>query len=76
VYTFGDDDRLAGERIYYDRATVYRQLGIFHEPFSGLGRVLTALAHPVTIATAYGRRLFAPRFPSKPRRRRAARARA
>jgi steroid delta-isomerase-like uncharacterized protein len=24
VYSFGEDDRLAGERIYYDRATVLR----------------------------------------------------
>lgn len=53
VYTFDGDDRLAGERIYYDRATVLRQLGIFREPSRGLGRVLTALTHPVTIARAY-----------------------
>jgi steroid delta-isomerase-like uncharacterized protein len=53
VYTFDADDRLAGERIYYDRATVLRQLGIFREPSRGLGRVLTALTHPVTIARAY-----------------------
>src|SRR5215469_6191353 len=32
VYTFDADDRLAGEKIYYDRATVLRQLGVFHEP--------------------------------------------
>ncbi len=53
VYTFDGDDRLAGERIYYDRATVLRQLGIFREPSHGLGRVLTALTHPVTIVRAY-----------------------
>jgi steroid delta-isomerase-like uncharacterized protein len=53
VYTFDADDRLAGERIYYDRATVLRQLGVFHEPSSTLGRVMTALTHPVTIARAY-----------------------
>ena len=53
VYTFDADDRLAGERIYYDRATVLRQLGVFREPSSGLGRVMTALTHPVTIARAY-----------------------
>ena len=53
VYTFDADDRLAGERIYYDRATVLRQLGIFREPSFGLGRIMTALAHPVTIARAY-----------------------
>ena len=53
VYTFDDDDRLAGERIYYDRATVLRQLGIFREPSSPLGRALTAFTHPLTITRAY-----------------------
>lgn len=38
VYTFDAQDRLAGERIYYDRATVLRQLGLFHEPEGRLGR--------------------------------------
>jgi hypothetical protein len=32
VYTFDADDRLAGERIYYDLGSVLRQLGVFHEP--------------------------------------------
>jgi steroid delta-isomerase-like uncharacterized protein len=50
VYTFDADDRLAGERIYYDRGAVLRQVGLFHEP---LGRVITVLSHPVTIARAY-----------------------
>ena len=53
VFTFDEHDRIAGERIYYDRATVLRQLGVFHEPSSTLGRVTTALAHPVTIARAF-----------------------
>ena len=26
------DDNLAGEKIYYDRGTVLRQLGVFYEP--------------------------------------------
>jgi steroid delta-isomerase-like uncharacterized protein len=53
VYTFDAADRLAGERIYYDRAAVLHQLGLFHEPLRGLGRVITALCHPLTIARAY-----------------------
>jgi steroid delta-isomerase-like uncharacterized protein len=53
VYTFDAADRLAGERIYYDRATVLRQLGVFHETSSTLGRVMTALTHPITIARAF-----------------------
>jgi steroid delta-isomerase-like uncharacterized protein len=57
VFTFDADDRLAGERIYYDRATVLRQLGVFREPSSALGKITTALAHPVTIARALFARL-------------------
>ncbi len=52
IYTFDEHDRLAGERIYYDRGTVLGQLGMFHEPTEGIGRVVTALSHPVTIARA------------------------
>lgn len=53
IYEFDDDDRLAAERIYYDRGAVLGQLGLFHEPVRGLGRVVTAFSHPVTIAKAY-----------------------
>jgi steroid delta-isomerase-like uncharacterized protein len=56
VYTFDADDKLAGERIYYDRGAVLGQLGLFHEPVRGLGRIVTILSHPVTIARAYLRR--------------------
>jgi steroid delta-isomerase-like uncharacterized protein len=65
VYTFDAHDRLAGERIYYDRGAVLGQLGLFHEPLRGLGRVVTALSHPVTIACAYLRRPARP--PTEPR---------
>ncbi len=50
IYTFDDDDRLAGERIYYDRATLLRQLGVFREPDSTMGRISTLLNHPLTMA--------------------------
>jgi steroid delta-isomerase-like uncharacterized protein len=57
VYTFDASDRLAGERIYYDRGMLLRRLGLFHEPVVGLGRFLTVLNHPVTMARALlGRR--------------------
>jgi steroid delta-isomerase-like uncharacterized protein len=56
VYTFDSEDRLAGEKIYYDRATVLRQLGVFHEPQSVLGLVCTFATHPVTIAKALARK--------------------
>jgi steroid delta-isomerase-like uncharacterized protein len=60
IYTFDKDNQLAGEKIYYDRATVLRQLGVFHEPESWRGRIATALTHPITMAqiiTRHGLRL-------------------
>jgi len=57
VYTFDEQDRLAGERIYYDRRAVLRQLGVFHEPQSLLGRITTFATHPLTIAKALGRKI-------------------
>jgi steroid delta-isomerase-like uncharacterized protein len=58
VYTFDANDRLAGEKIYYDRATVLRQLGVFHEPQTLLGQASTFLSHPITIARAFARKLL------------------
>jgi steroid delta-isomerase-like uncharacterized protein len=58
IYTFDDDDRLAGERIYYDRATLLRQLGVFHEPESAMGRISTVLTHPLTMAQIVGRKIW------------------
>jgi hypothetical protein len=57
IYTFDDDDRLAGERIYYDRATLRRQLGVFHEPDRAVGRT-TLLTHPLTMAQVVGRKIL------------------
>jgi steroid delta-isomerase-like uncharacterized protein len=56
IFEFDAHDRLKGERIYYDRGAVLGQLGLFHEPLHGFGRVATAFSHPVTIARAYLRR--------------------
>lgn len=58
VYTFDTNDRLAGEKIYYDRATVLTQLGVFHEPQSVLGQICTLVAHPLTMARALARNLL------------------
>lgn len=58
VYTFDAADRLAGEKIYYDRATVLRQLGVFYEPQSALGQLSTLVTHPATIARALARKLL------------------
>ena len=56
IYTFSSDDRLAGEKIYYDRAMVLRQLGVFHEPQTAIGRLSVLLTHPLTILQALARR--------------------
>jgi steroid delta-isomerase-like uncharacterized protein len=58
VYTFDAEDRLAGEKIYYDRATVLGQLGVFHDPQSLLGRISTFATHPATIALAFARKVW------------------
>ena len=50
VFSFDANDRLASERIYYDRATALRQLGVFFEPDTMAGRVTTTLTHPATVA--------------------------
>jgi steroid delta-isomerase-like uncharacterized protein len=58
IYTFDDADRLAGERIYYDRATLLGQLGVFHEPDRAVGRVTTLLTHPLTFARVAARSIW------------------
>jgi steroid delta-isomerase-like uncharacterized protein len=58
VYTFDADDRLAGEKIYYDRGTVLRQLGVFHEPQTILGQMSILATHPATIARTLARKLL------------------
>jgi len=57
VYTFDSDDRLAGERIYYNRAMIFRQLGVFHEPQTLLGDLSVLVTHPITIGKALMRKL-------------------
>jgi steroid delta-isomerase-like uncharacterized protein len=58
VYTFDAEDRLASERIYYDRGSVLRQLGVFHEPRSALGQICIVATHPITIGRALVRKLL------------------
>jgi steroid delta-isomerase-like uncharacterized protein len=51
-FTFDEADRLAGERIYYDRTTVLQQLGVLSDPTSLKGRIGTLLLHPIAILRA------------------------
>jgi hypothetical protein len=55
IFTFDQRNKLAGEKIYYDRATVLGQLGIFHEPETLRGRIATAITHPVTMVRILAR---------------------
>ncbi len=58
IFTFDSGDRILGEKIYYDRVSILKQLGIFREPATPAGRLMTAINHPLTIARAFGRKLF------------------
>jgi steroid delta-isomerase-like uncharacterized protein len=50
-------DKIVCERVYFDMATILRQLGLASDPRSLRGRIETAVAHPVTIASALVRSL-------------------
>ena len=43
--------------VYFDAATVLRQLGIAHDPLSLTGRVATVLNHPLTVGRAVVRQV-------------------
>ena len=45
-------ERIVAERVYFDQATILRQLGVAHDPSSVAGRLTTALSHPLTIGRA------------------------
>jgi steroid delta-isomerase-like uncharacterized protein len=55
IFVF-EEDGLVCERVYFDSATIQRQLGIAHDPLTMRGRVATAVNHPVTIGRALLRR--------------------
>jgi steroid delta-isomerase-like uncharacterized protein len=56
VFLF-EGDRLTCERVYFDSATILRQLGIAHDPLSIRGRLATVVNHPLTIGRAFIRGL-------------------
>jgi steroid delta-isomerase-like uncharacterized protein len=57
VFEF-DGDRLTCERVYFDSATILRQLGIARDPLSLAGRLATAANHPLTVGRAVARQLI------------------
>ena len=58
VFTFDEYDRMLGVRIYYDRATILRQLGVLREPTTLAGRLGMLLLHPATVIRAGIRSAF------------------
>ncbi|HXB15372.1 MAG TPA: ester cyclase [Solirubrobacteraceae bacterium] len=47
-----DGEQIVCERVYFDQATILRQLGVAHDPTSLAGRITTAISHPLTIGRA------------------------
>jgi steroid delta-isomerase-like uncharacterized protein len=47
-----DGERIVCERVYFDQASILRQLGVAHDPSSLAGRVTTLISHPLTIGRA------------------------
>jgi steroid delta-isomerase-like uncharacterized protein len=56
-------EAMVGERLYFDLGTVLRQLGVARDPRSLAGRLTTFMNHPLTVAGALLRSLFARRRP-------------
>jgi steroid delta-isomerase-like uncharacterized protein len=52
MFIFEGDAELVCERVYFDSATILRQLGIAHDPLTVRGRVATVLNHPFTVGGA------------------------
>jgi steroid delta-isomerase-like uncharacterized protein len=52
IFEFEGEDQLVCERVYFDSATVLRQLGIAHDPLTLRGRIATVVNHPFTVGGA------------------------
>jgi steroid delta-isomerase-like uncharacterized protein len=53
IFAFAEGtDRIVCERVYFDSATILRQLGIAHDPLTLRGRAAVVLNHPLTIGRA------------------------
>ncbi len=47
-----EGDRIVCERVYFDQASILRQLGLAHDPASPAGRLSLLASHPLTIGRA------------------------
>ena len=57
VFVF-EEHRLVCERVYFDSATILRQLGIARDPLSLTGRLATMANHPLTVGRAVARQVL------------------
>ena len=51
VFPF-EEERMLGERMFFDLGTALRQLGVARDPNTTSGKIATALNHPVTVGRA------------------------
>lgn len=58
LIVFGfDGEAMMGERLFFDLNTALRQLGVARDPNTTVGKIATALNHPLTISRALLRKL-------------------
>ncbi len=48
-----DGDLIVIERVYFDAATILRQLGLANDPLTLKGRLMTLASHPITLGRAF-----------------------
>ncbi|MFO0565697.1 MAG: ester cyclase [Polyangiaceae bacterium] len=53
-----EEERLVLERMYFDLLTPLRQIGVSRDPVSPVGRIATALNHPLVVGGAFLRALL------------------
>jgi len=58
IFRFAPNGKLASETIYYDRAGVLNQVGLYHEPVGAFDQLITGLTHLLALVRAYVRKLF------------------
>jgi steroid delta-isomerase-like uncharacterized protein len=47
-----EGERIVCERVYFDQASILRQLGLAHDPTSVAGRISMLTSHPLTLGRA------------------------
>ena len=52
AFFFFEGERIVCERVYFDQATILRQLGLAHDPSSLAGRASLLATHPLTVGRA------------------------